>query len=93
VFLAWNTENAFLRCFPPRGYDLDSLLGLKHALVTLHRPPPETFTFERSLLDFSKIVTFEFGWCSLTENAEKKPAAPPPIIATFIFKTDLLKVH
>jgi hypothetical protein len=35
----------------------------------------------------------EFGWCSFTENAEKKPAAPPPIIATLIFEIGLLKVQ
>ncbi len=36
------------------------------------------------------MVTDAFLWCSFTENAEKNPAAPPPIIATLMFEIDLL---
>jgi hypothetical protein len=55
---------------------------LEQEVVTLHRPPPETFTLDNSLSDFSKMVTDRAGFCDLQAIAAKKPAAPPPIIAT-----------
>jgi hypothetical protein len=54
----------------------------KQWLVTLQRPPPEMRTFARNLLLFSsKIISVE-GHCAAILIAQKKPAAPPPIITT-----------
>jgi len=43
--------------FSPLGYDNDNCFKSKHACVTLHLPPPEIFTFCKSLAVFSKIIT------------------------------------
>src|SRR5688500_9714712 len=51
----------------------------KSACVTLHLPPPDTFTLDRSLLLFSKRVTFKLGFNRAAVTAQKNPAAPPPI--------------
>ncbi|CAI8315401.1 MAG: Uncharacterised protein [Cryomorphaceae bacterium] len=53
-------------------------------MVTLHLPPPDTFTFTSILSVFSKIVTFAFGLVSFAVIAAINPAAPPPITAIFI---------
>jgi hypothetical protein len=54
---------------------------LVQPFVILHLLPPDILTFERSFSDFSKIITSASGWFSLATIAEKKPAAPPPMIA------------
>ena len=49
--------------------------------MTLHLPPPEILTFCRTLEDFSKMAILVSGEaCSAALMAEKKPAAPPPMI-------------
>jgi hypothetical protein len=54
----------------------------------LHRPPPETRTFESNLLVFSSIFTSNAGFKSLQLIAAKNPAAPPPItIMRFVLIT------
>jgi len=55
-----------------------------HPLVTLHLPPPDTFTLESNFCDFSRMVTCALGWFSFAAIAAKNPAAPPPIIAMVI---------
>jgi hypothetical protein len=61
--------------------------------VTLHLPPPEIFTLDKTFELFSKITTSTSGKCVLTLSAEKKPAAPPPITATFTINPKLLPVE
>jgi hypothetical protein len=51
----------------------------KQAWVTLHLPPPLTFTLESTLLLFSTMVTLRLGFSRAAFTAQKKPAAPPPI--------------
>ena len=46
----------------------------------LQRPPPDTFTFDKSLCVFSKIEILQAGSFFARFIAAKKPAAPPPII-------------
>jgi len=48
----------------------------------LQRPPPEIRTLVSTSLPRSKIVIFKAGLFSAILIAEKKPAAPPPIIIT-----------
>jgi hypothetical protein len=55
----------------------------KQAWVVLQRPPPLTFTFDNSLLDFSTIMTSKAGFILAALTAQKKPAAPPPITISF----------
>jgi hypothetical protein len=50
-----NDEKIFTK-FPPRGYWRASVGMSKQAFVTLHRPPPLTFTLESSLLDFPELL-------------------------------------
>ena len=66
------------------GYFLDNSEILKQALVTLHRPPPETFTLDNNLFDFSNKNTSDFGEDCFAVIAAIKPAAPPPITAILI---------
>ena len=49
------------------------------AWVTLHRPPPDTFTFDNSFPVFSTRVTFNPGQRRAAFTAQKNPAAPPPM--------------
>jgi hypothetical protein len=52
---------------------------LKQAWVTLHLPPPLTFTLLNNLEDFSRRITCNRGFRLAAFTAQKKPAAPPPI--------------
>src|SRR5690606_24234613 len=63
-----------------RGSFLIRWWGSLQALVTLHRPPPETFTLDRSLGDFSNTVTLTLGCLAERLAAAKIPAAPAPIM-------------
>ena len=83
VSCALNCSKAFRRNFSPRGYFSESSRLLNVAFVTLHRPPPEIFTLPRNLLVFSKMQTSAAGKWDLAEMAEKKPAAPPPMMVIF----------
>ena len=51
----------------------------KQACVTLQRPAPLTFTFDKTLLLFSTMMTFKEGFILAAFTAQKNPAAPPPI--------------
>ena len=58
---------------------------LKHACVTLQRPPPLTLTLLNNLLDFSTIITSSPLFCAAAFTAQKNPAAPPPITISRFF--------
>jgi hypothetical protein len=50
----------------------------KQACVTLQRPPPLTFTLDKSFPVFSTRITFNCGFKRAAVTAQKNPAAPPP---------------
>ncbi|MPM78264.1 hypothetical protein SDC9_125275 [bioreactor metagenome] len=75
-------RNSFLSSLPPRGYAWLNTSGSVHPFVRLQRPPPEIETFFKTWLLFSNIVTCAWGKFIFTCTATKKPAAPPPIMAT-----------
>ena len=59
------------------------LPGFRDSILTLHRPPPEIFTFCKQCGPRSRIVT-EPRPCNASAQvmAPKKPAAPPPTTTT-----------
>ena len=71
-------------------------LGTKQAWVTLHLPPPETFTLVKTSFPRSKMATLQLGFFSTILIAVKNPAAPPPIISIsyleFIFDPENQKL-
>ena len=87
-----------IRC-APRGYTSSSRISPGSArplsatsrklLVRLHRPPPVTATLASSLGPASKTVTSASGRARFTPMAQKQPAAPPPMTATFIVRRRL----
>jgi hypothetical protein len=58
---------------------------LKHACVTLQRPPPLTLTLFNNLPDFSTSTTLRCGSWDAAFTAQKNPAAPPPITINVFF--------
>jgi hypothetical protein len=60
----------------------------KQACVTLQRPPPLTFTLDKSFPVFSTSITFNCGFKRAAVTAQKNPAAPPPA-TTKVFRIRL----
>jgi hypothetical protein len=60
----------------------------KQACVTLQRPPPLTFTFDKSFPVFSTSITFSCVFKRAAVIAQKNPAAPPPA-TTKVFRIRL----
>src|SRR4028118_293721 len=75
----------FFKKLLPRGYFFIISEMLKHAWVTLHRPPPLTFTFDSNLPVFSTRITLNRVFRRAALTAQKKPAAPPPITTNVFF--------
>jgi len=58
----------------------------KQACVTLHLPPPEIRSFDKSFPVFSIMIVSIAGFILAAFTAQKKPAAPPPITIRRICK-------
>lgn len=93
VSVVKNWWKAFFRRLAPRGYFRIICSISKQACVTLHLPPPDTLTFERSLFVFSSIVTCNCGSIRAAVSAQKNPAAPPPITINFLFIMIKIKIR
>ena len=78
-----NLQNKDCINLKPRGYTDLKLFISKKEFVKLQRPPPVSKTLLKTLELFSNSFTFAVGFVSFARIAEKKPAAPPPIIAIF----------
>ena len=59
--------------------------------VRLHLPPPVTATLARGFLPDSNKSTSASGLLRLSSMAQKQPAAPAPMMATFIFSDSFLE--
>ena len=89
VSVVKNWWKAFFKKEAPRGYCFVISAMLKHACVTLHLPPPLTFTLLNNLPLFSIMVTRSSGYILAAFTAQKNPAAPPPMmISSFCFIQD-----
>ena len=76
---------AFLRNDAPLGYCFTISPMLKHACVTLHLPPPLTFTLLKSLPVFSSMITCICGCIRAAFTAQKKTCCTAANYNKFFF--------